>query len=238
MPRTTPSLSPRSPITRCRPASAPPPRRSSPPAASAPISMPICSHSEPRPGRCPRRAADRLHADPARRGPPPFGRLAPLRGDPRDVARRAQPAAGGRAHDARSGRAARRHAPVVLDGERGVRPDGPMRRLVAPGSTPATAPHWRHRRRRPRRRRSRRAGDRAAAAPPRCRVRGRRRPARRSRRLLDRDLAAEDRACRGDADRGMPGLRRLSTRICSHSRQPRKPSRRRRGTGTSRSARR
>ena len=101
------------------------------------------------PGDAHAAAADRLHADPARRGPAPFGRLAPLRGDPRDVARRAQPAAGGRAHDARSGRAARGHAPVLLDGRRDVRPDGHDRCAGRRRrrSTPATAPRWRHRRR-------------------------------------------------------------------------------------------
>ena len=115
----------------------PPPRRSSPPAASAPTSMPTslalraATRAMPTPAR-----PTRLHADPARRGPPPFGRLAPLRGDPRDVARRAQPAAGRRAHDARPGRPARGHAPVLLDGQRGARPPAVRRRQsAAPGST-------------------------------------------------------------------------------------------------------
>ena len=37
------------------------------------------------PGDADSAAADRLHADPGRRGPAPVGRLAPLRGDPRDA---------------------------------------------------------------------------------------------------------------------------------------------------------
>ena len=96
--------------------SEPPPRRSSPRAASAPT-----------PGRPPRTPCrdqgdahaprpTRLHADRARRGAPPFRRLASLRGDPRDVARRAQPATRGRAHDAGPRRSARLRGSVLLMG--------------------------------------------------------------------------------------------------------------------------
>ena len=62
-------------------------------------------------------AAERLHADRPRRGPPPFRRLASLRGDPRDVARRPQPAARGRAHDAGAGRSPRLRGTVLHDGQ-------------------------------------------------------------------------------------------------------------------------
>ena len=95
------------------------------------------------PGDAHTRAADRLHADRARRSAPPFRRLAPLRGDPRDVARRAQPAARGRADDAGPRRSARRRGiPSFMLGSAGVLgPDD--RRCARPAGqrpTPATGP--------------------------------------------------------------------------------------------------
>ena len=101
------------------------------------------------------RAAERLHADRARRGPPPFRRLAPLRGDPRDVARRAQPAARGRADDARSGRSPRLRGPVLHDGR--------CRRRSAPTTIGAPA-GGRGGRERRRVEVTRRGGDPAASA--------------------------------------------------------------------------
>ena len=100
----------------------------------------------------------------------PFGRLAPLRGGPRDVARCAQPAAGGRAHDARSGRAAR--APRSRRSRWVAEPaSGPAVRSAAPARR-RRGRHWRPHRHWARRRRPKRP-----RRPPRYQRPSRMRPA-------------------------------------------------------------
>ena len=151
-----------------------------------------------RPPRTPRRdqgdahtrAADRLHADRARRSAPPFRRLAPLRGDPRDVARRPQPAARGRADDAGPRRSPRLRGPVLHDGQCLVRGRSDDHRCARPGV------------RRPRTATGRRRSARRRSLRPRLRLR-RPHPPPRPRRHLParRDQSAAPHAATG-RDRG------------------------------------
>ena len=146
-----------------------------------PVRRPPCRPSRASgrdPGDAHARAAERLHADPARRGPTPFGRLAPLRR--RSSGRRAMPSAG----HSRSG--SRRSVwpacswRTVPSFSMGGATSAPMTTVGAPvggaeRSTPATtrrgwmpsaaAEGCRIGRSSPGRRHGRRASDPSAAAP-------------------------------------------------------------------------